>query len=92
LLNLGAHNKKLVRVKEDLYYTPDVLAEIEQKLRAYLKEKREISVIDFKDLVGITRKHAVDLLEHFDAERVTLRLDNVRVLRQADAGATSQSA
>jgi selenocysteine-specific elongation factor len=92
LLNLGSHNKKLVRVKEDLYYTPEVLAEIEQKLRAYLKEKKEISVIDFKDLIGVTRKHAVDVLEHFDAERVTLRLDNVRVLRQVDAGASSQSA
>jgi selenocysteine-specific elongation factor len=87
LLNLGAHNKKLVRVKEDLYYTPDVLEEIERKLRAYLKEKGRITVIDFKDLVGVTRKHAVDLLEHFDAERVTLRLDNHRVLRQMEGAA-----
>jgi selenocysteine-specific elongation factor len=59
-----------------------VLAGIEQQLRDYLKERQQITVIDFKDLIGVTRKHAVDLLEHFDAERVTLRLDNHRVLRQ----------
>ena len=81
-LNLGTHNRRLVRVKEDLYYTPETLGGIEQKLRAHLKENAQITVIDFKDLVGVTRKHAVDLLEHFDAERVTLRLDNHRVLRQ----------
>jgi selenocysteine-specific elongation factor len=81
-LNLGTHNRRLVRVKDDLYYIPEVLAGIEQQLRDYLKERQQITVIDFKDLIGVTRKHAVDLLEHFDAERVTLRLDNHRVLRQ----------
>jgi len=81
LVNLGTHNKQLVRVKDDLYYTPDVVAEIEERLRAYLAEHETITVIDFKDLTGVTRKHAVDLLEHFDARHVTLRLDNHRVLR-----------
>jgi selenocysteine-specific elongation factor len=82
LLNLAAHEGQLVRVKEDLYYTPDTLQAIEAKLREYLKANQKITVIDFKDLAGVTRKHAVDLLEHFDAQRVTLRLEDHRVLRQ----------
>jgi selenocysteine-specific elongation factor len=85
VLRLGTHNQRLVRVKDDLYYTPAVLAQIEEQLRAYLLEHGEITVIDFKDLTGVTRKHAVDLLEHFDAIQVTLRLDNHRVLRQTAA-------
>ena len=76
-------NTRLVRVKDDLYYTPGTLAHIETTLRGYLKEHEKITVVDFKDLVGLTRKHAVDLLEHFDAAKVTIRLDNERVLRQS---------
>ncbi len=82
-LKLGTHNNRLVRVKEDLYYTPGTLRRIEAQLRDYLHEHRQITVIDFKDLTGLTRKHAVDLLEHFDSERVTIRVDNHRVLRES---------
>ncbi|MCZ6629150.1 MAG: selenocysteine-specific translation elongation factor [SAR324 cluster bacterium] len=84
LLKLGSHNNMLVRVKDDLYYTPDVLDGIKEKLREYLREKVQITVIDFKELMNISRKHAIDLLEHFDAERVTIRLENHRVLRQPE--------
>ncbi|HKJ00128.1 MAG TPA: selenocysteine-specific translation elongation factor [bacterium] len=83
LAKLGTHNGQLVRVKDDLYYTPDTLAEIERQLRDYLAQHSQITVIDFKDLTGVTRKHAVDLLEHFDAVRVTIRVQDHRVLREA---------
>lgn len=83
LVKLGTHDRQLVRVKDDLYYTPDTLEQIEVRLRQYLRDNKQITVIDFKDLTGVARKHAVDLLEHFDAERVTIRLDNHRVLREA---------
>ena len=55
----------------------------ETALRGYLEQNEKITVVDFKELVGLTRKQAVDLLEHFDAAKVTLRLDNERVLRQS---------
>jgi selenocysteine-specific elongation factor len=82
LLNLATHAGQLVRVKDDLYYTPDTLQGIEARLREHLKAHEKITVIGFKDLAGVTRKHAVDLLEYFDAQRVTLRLEDHRVLRQ----------
>ena len=85
LLKMASHAGKLVRVKDDLYYTPGTLAKIETALRGYLEQNEKITVVDFKDLAGITRKHAVDLLEHFDAAKVTLRLDNERVLRRSSS-------
>ena len=85
LVKLGTHSAQLVRVKDDLYYTPDTLAGIERKLRDFLAQRGQITVIDFKDLTGVTRKHAVDLLEHFDAARVTIRLENHRILREAQS-------
>ncbi|MEE8395021.1 MAG: selenocysteine-specific translation elongation factor [bacterium] len=89
LLKLGSHNNRLVRVKDDLYYTPGQLGEIEAKLRGFLGEHTQITVIDFKELMGLSRKHAIDLLEHFDAERVTLRLENHRELRRSQPAAGS---
>ena len=85
ILKLGTHGQKLVRVSDDFYYTPETLAGIERQLRDHLKSHGQITVIDFKDLAGVTRGHAVALLEHFDAARVTLRLDNHRVLRESQA-------
>jgi selenocysteine-specific elongation factor len=82
LLKMATHEGRLVRVRDDLYYTPPRLKEIEAALRGYLEQNAKITVIGFKDLIGVTRKHAVDLLEHYDAEKVTIRLDNERVLRQ----------
>ncbi|MDH4246906.1 MAG: selenocysteine-specific translation elongation factor [Deltaproteobacteria bacterium] len=82
ILKLGTHNQRLIRVSDDFYYTPAVLTGIESQLRGFLKRNGQITVIDFKDLAGVTRGHAVALLEYFDAARVTLRLDNHRVLRE----------
>ncbi|MCH8842843.1 MAG: selenocysteine-specific translation elongation factor [SAR324 cluster bacterium] len=82
LLNLASHDGRLVRVKDDLYYVPETLEGIERALRKFLGENEKITVVDFKDLTGVTRKHAVDLLEHFDTRKVTIRVDNERVLRQ----------
>ena len=85
MLKLGLHNQRLVRVKDDLYYTPETLGRIEGQLREHLRRHGTITVIDFKDLAGVTRKHAVDLLEHFDTARVTIRVDDHRELREQPA-------
>ena len=49
--------------------------------RAEGSERRflENDAAEFKELLGITRKHAVELLEHFDTQRLTVRQDNLRV-------------
>ena len=46
-----------------------------------LKERKEIGPGDIKDLLGISRKYAIPLLEHLDARRVTTRVGEKRVLR-----------
>ncbi|HSE93998.1 MAG TPA: SelB C-terminal domain-containing protein, partial [Methylomirabilota bacterium] len=73
--------KRLVRVKEALYFHPSALATIQDKVVAYLRERKEIGPGDIKDLLGISRKYAIPLLEHLDARRVTVRQGERRVLR-----------
>jgi selenocysteine-specific elongation factor len=78
---LLARGGTLVKV-QDLYFDRAALDALRGKLVAYLGEKGTISAQEWKDLVGATRKFTIPLAEHFDAEKVTLRVGEVRKLRK----------
>ena len=69
---------KLVRVKERLVFHRDVIDDLIQLLRQRCGEGDLFSVTDFKDWIGVTRKHAIPLLEFLDAQRVTRRVGAAR--------------
>ncbi len=73
--------KRLVRVKESLFFHASALDTIQERVVAYLRERKEIGPGDIKDLLGVSRKYAIPLLEHLDARRVTVRQGERRVLR-----------
>jgi selenocysteine-specific elongation factor len=73
---------RAAKVKSDVFYAPGALAEIREKLVAYLREKGEITPPEFRDLTGLSRKFMIPLLECFDQERLTIRLGDKRVLRK----------
>jgi selenocysteine-specific elongation factor len=81
LFQLLLAEKKLVRVKESLYFHAAALADIQTRLVAHLKDKKEIGPADMKDLFGVSRKYAIPLMEYFDSQRVTVRQGERRVLR-----------
>jgi selenocysteine-specific elongation factor len=81
LFQLLVEARKLVRVKESLYFHARALEAIQDKLVAMLRERKEIGPGDIKDLLGISRKYAIPLLEFFDSRRVTTRVGERRVLR-----------
>ena len=81
LFQLLLESRKLVRVKESLFFHTAALDTIQDKLVALLRERKEIGPGDIKDLLGISRKFAIPLLEYFDARRVTTRVGERRVLR-----------
>ena len=58
------------------------IEKIKKTLADHLNEKGEISASGFRDLLGITRKHAIPLLEHLDSTRFTMRVGDNRVLRK----------
>jgi selenocysteine-specific elongation factor len=74
-------DKRLIRVRESLYFHADALRDIQDRMVEYLRERREIGPAGIKDLFGISRKYAIPLLEYFDAQRITVRQGEVRVLR-----------
>jgi selenocysteine-specific elongation factor len=68
-----------VRVGE-FVFAREAVDEAEARLRQYLAEHAEISMGEFRELVGTSRRYAVPLLEYFDSQRVTRRLRDARVL------------
>jgi selenocysteine-specific elongation factor len=81
LFQLLVESRRLVRVKESLFFHTGALEAIQDKLVGLLRERKEIGPGDIKDLLGISRKYAIPLLEYFDARRVTARVGERRVLR-----------
>jgi selenocysteine-specific elongation factor len=77
LLGSGA----LVKVGDELY-DGDQIAKIRKQLEGALRNGNSLTMAQFRDLIGLTRKYAVPLLEWFDATGVTLRSGDVRVLRE----------
>ena len=81
LLKIGISEKWVVRVKDDLWYHPDVIEEAKAALHKHFSQTETLTVIEFKDLLGISRKHAIGLLEFFDSNHLTRRVENHRILR-----------
>ncbi|MGI8515714.1 MAG: selenocysteine-specific translation elongation factor [Acidimicrobiia bacterium] len=69
---------QLVRVADNLVYLPASLEEVIATVRAI---DAPFTVSEFRRLLGITRKHAVPLLEYFDREGITLRTGDQRTAR-----------
>jgi selenocysteine-specific elongation factor len=81
LFQLLVADRRLLRVKESLFFHAAALAKIEDKVVAHLREKKEIGPADVKDLLGVSRKYAIPLMEYLDSQRVTVRQGERRVLR-----------
>ncbi|MBI2390209.1 MAG: selenocysteine-specific translation elongation factor [Deltaproteobacteria bacterium] len=74
---------RIVHVQGDLWFDRAALDDVRARLVTFLKDKGAISTGEFKDLVGASRKFVVPLAEWFDAQKVTLRVGDLRKLRGA---------
>lgn len=72
--------KRVFRIQE-LLFGHAALDALRERLVLFLQKHREITPAEWKELVGQSRKVCIPLAEHFDAERLTLRIGNVRRLR-----------
>lgn len=73
--------KTMTKVNEDLYFTSAILAELETNLVKFITDEGDIDAPRFKELTGLTRKFSIPLLEHFDKQKLTLRVGDKRILR-----------
>ncbi|MGI8783584.1 MAG: selenocysteine-specific translation elongation factor [Acidobacteriota bacterium] len=80
IAHLLVSEKSLARLGEDLLIDRAALEELLRDLRARYPKGSQLAVADFKTLFGLTRKHAIPLLEHLDREKITRRSGDVRVV------------
>jgi len=64
-----------------LHFHVSALEELQGRLVDYLRENESIAPAQFKELVGQSRKFTIPLAEYFDAQKVTLRIGDIRKLR-----------
>ena len=70
--------KLVTKVKPDLLMHARVVADVRAKLVAFLDAHGTIDAQQWKELTGASRKFTIPLAEYFDAEKLTLRVGDVR--------------
>jgi selenocysteine-specific elongation factor len=71
----------IVRIKDDLYFHQEAILMIKKKLVEFLNAHGEITTPQFKDMTGASRKFVIPIIEYFDARNVTIRVGDIRKLR-----------
>ena len=81
IMNLLEHNGQIVRVNETIAFAKTAYTEIVDEIRKFVQTNGQITVADVRDLFNTSRKYSLSLLEHLDAQKITKRVGDIRILR-----------
>ena len=80
ILQILLRERLLIRVTEGLVFHRQAIENLKAMLSEQKKRSDRLSVPQFKDLTGISRKYAIPLLEFLDRERLTRRAGDERII------------
>lgn len=80
MIRLLVQSGDLVSLAPDYTVSRDALEDARKALMAALEKEGEVETARFRDLLGVGRKAAIDILEHFDKIGLTKRIENRRLL------------
>jgi selenocysteine-specific elongation factor len=80
ILHLLFRDQVLIKVEDDLVFHRSALEDLRKRLAEYKIISSRITIPQFKDLAGVTRRYAMALLIYLDRERVTLRSGDERII------------
>lgn len=69
----------VIKISDNLWTSGTALKSVKSELTDYFSKNKELSVVNFKDLTGLTRKTAIPYLEYLDSSGLTIRDENVRI-------------
>jgi len=81
MLDLLAKEGKIVKVKEDIYFSAGFIQAMKRKLAEFINKEGALTPSQFAAVTGSSRKYNIPLLEYLDRERFTIRVGDQRVLR-----------
>jgi selenocysteine-specific elongation factor len=73
----------VVKISPELFYARTSLDGIRETLEAHLRQHGGISPAEFRDLIAASRKYCIPLLDWFDRDGLTMRVGDLRKLRQS---------
>jgi selenocysteine-specific elongation factor len=80
LVTLLLRDRVLIKLADDLVFHQTALQGLRQLMVAQKTKTSKIDVATFKDLLGVTRKYAIPLLEYLDQQRITRRVGDERII------------
>ncbi len=80
ILKLMVKEGSLVRISDSMYLTSPVYHTMIESLKNFFSKKPEMTVAEFRDILNTTRKYALPILEYLDANKITLRVGDIRKL------------
>lgn len=86
LLSFLAESGEIVHVGKGVYFTPEAFEKMSSIALEIIDREGAVSMAQFRDAAGTSRKYAQAFLEFLDARRITRRVGEVRV-RGRDAPA-----
>ncbi len=83
MLHLLKNENQLTEILTGIWIANSVLQELLTVLRNHFKNNSELSVVDFKEITGTTRRMAIPLLEYCDNQQFTFRIGDRRAAGKA---------
>ncbi len=80
IVALMLENKELIKINEAGITTNELYEEAKNMLIEFVKKNSKITAAEYRDILNTNRKNAIGLLEHFDMQRITRRVENDRIL------------
>ena len=78
LLAVSTERKAIVEVGQGLWFHRDTVARAADIVRRTLDDRGTFTTMEFRDMLGTSRKYAVPLLDYFDVLGLTRRIENRR--------------
>jgi selenocysteine-specific elongation factor len=80
LLDAMVREEMIVRVADGLYFGRAAFEAMQEAVVELLRVRGKVTVAEARDALHTSRKYALAVLEYLDAQRVTRRQGDVRVL------------
>ncbi len=86
ILGLLEERGAVVKVKPELYFAAGAVEQARRAVVGRCQETGRITLAELRDALGVSRKFAQALLEYFDRNGLTRRLEDYRILRRRKTG------
>lgn len=73
---------KLVAVSDQIFFAPEAIVQMTDWVKSHIETFGSLSLAQFRDHFNTSRKYAAAFLEYLDSAGITLRKNDIRLLKQ----------